>query len=719
MKSAIDSSPERCSGSWCFCLATLLSLLLTSCSREPPLNVLLVTIDTTRADYLEVYGGPAPTPTLNALAAEGVVFEGAMSPVPITLPSHSSMMTGKVPVTHGVRDNGLFELGESQTTLAEILRDAGYATGAAIGSFPLIARFGIGQGFDFFDDHLTALQEDYFGDKVLTKRQLFFDERPAGAVNEALLPWLEENHSKPFFAWAHYFDPHHPHRPPAPYNQRFAHDLYAGEIAYSDESLGALINGLKRLGVYERTIVVVASDHGESNGEHNESTHSLLAYNSTLHVPLVIKTPPGVPVGQRIAQRVGLIDILPTLLDWLDLPVPEDVQGRTLAPHLGNAPTPLNDRPLYAETLSPRINHGWGELRALYEDELKYIHGPRPELFNVAEDPRELNDLIDERPEDAERLRSNLASYLESHAVPGLDSSVAIDDETAQRLMALGYLQPSGVQVGAIAEELIQDGDPPQDRAVTISMYSHSKQLMYEGRWLDAREVLQRLLRLDPDNGHYLDLLAMAESRLGRVDSAIEILQSIPHDAAVPPRNKVLESIGTLMLAKGDSQGALERLRDSQALLRTAEGQMRLADLYEGLGDTLQQERHVKASLEADETFVPARLALAVILAGQGDLEGARAAFVRALEDHPYYPRGHFNYGVFLASQGDLETALEHFRRATVLAADYGQAWAAVVETLVLLEREEEALDAYLELVARSPNSPYTEQAAQTLGVTL
>ena len=698
---------------------TLGILALTACQGEPPPNVLLVTFDTTRADHLELYGGPAPTPTLNALAAEGLVFERAMSPVPITLPSHSSLMTGKVPVTHGVRDNGLFELGDAQTTLAEILRDAGYATAAAIGSFPLTAKFGIGQGFDLFDDHLTAPQEDYFGERTLVKRQLHFDERPAGQVNEALLPWLEENAHKPFFAWAHYFDPHFPHRPPAPHNQRFAHDLYAGEITYADESLGVLVDALKRLGVYDRTIIVMTSDHGESRGEHNESTHSLLAYDSTLHIPLVIKPPADVPVGRRIAERVGLIDIFPTLLDWLDLPTPDDIQGRTLAPHLSASGTPLDDRLLYAETLSPRINHGWGELRALYDEELKYIHGPRPELYDVKMDPRELDDLIDARPEDAERLRSTLASYLERHAVPGLDSSMAIDEATAQRLMALGYIQPSGVEVGVITEELIQDGDPPQDRAVTISMYSHAKQLMHEGRWLDSREVLERLLRLDPDNGHYLDLLALAESRLGRVDAALEIFQSLPHDAMVPPRHKVLESMGTLLLAKGENELALERLRDSQALVRTAQGQMTLAELYWDLDDLAQHERHVRAALDEDPAFVPARLALAVLLAQRDDTEGAHEAFVRALEDHPYFPRGHFNYGVFLAAQGDFDTALGHFQRAVTLNADYAQARAAVVETLVQLGREDDALDAYLELAEHSPGSPFAEQAAQTLGLNL
>ena len=702
-----------------FLVFAALLLTLSGCESEPSLNVLLVTIDTTRADHLEIYGGPAGTPNLRALAEEGVVFEQAFSPVPITLPAHSSLMTGKVPFTHGVRDNGLFVLGEGQTSLAEIVKEAGYRTAAAIGSFPLTQQFGISQGFDFFDDHLNAPFEDVFGDRIIPKRRLYFDERPAGQVNEALLPWLEENGDHPFFLWAHYFDPHFPHQPPPPYDQLYAHDLYAGEIAYSDESLGILIDTLKRLGVYDRTVIVVTSDHGESRGEHNEATHSLLAYNSTLHIPLVIKPPTGVPVGQRVASRVGLIDVFPTLLDWLDLSVPDGIQGRTLAPALADGGASLDDRVLYAETLSPRLNHDWGELRALYMDQHKYIHGPRPELYGLSTDPRELRDLVAEDPEEAERLKGLLASYLERHAVEALDSSVAIDEATAQRLMALGYLQPSGVKVGAITEELHEEGDPPQDRAVTIGMYSQAKQFLFEGRWLDARESFERLLRLDPDNGHYTELLALAESRLGRLDRARELLESIPHDLPVPPREKVLESIGNLLLAGGDLQGALEHYRDSQALARTATGQHRIAELYLALGDSAQYERHLEAALGEDEAFAPARLALAVVRAQEGDVEAARAQFTQALESHPFFPRGHYNYGVFLWTQEDAEQAESHLRRAVTLEPNYHQARGALVEVLVGLDREDDALDEYLELATRAPQSPYTEQAAQLLEINL
>ena len=534
--------------------AILFSLisLISACQHAPRPNVLIVTFDTTRADYIGSYGNAKiRTPALDQLAQAGVLFERALAPVPITLPSHTSLMTGKVPFTHGIRDNGLFVLADEQTTLAEILRQNGYHTAAAIGAYPLSAQFGLNQGFELFDEHLTASYEDLSGERVFPKQRLFFDERKAARVNEAILPWLEEHHQQPFFVWLHYFDPHHPHEPPPPYNHLYAHDLYAGEIAYADESLGTVLDQLKRLGVYDRTLIVFTSDHGEGRGEHNESTHSLLAYNATLHVPLIIKPPQSLTtakLGQRIAHWVGLVDVLPTVLDLLDLPIPDDIQGVSLRPELeGETAAGTKHRPLYAETLSPRLSRNWGELRALVVDNYKYIHGPRPELYHLADDPHEIHDVLAEQPERTAQLRQALEAYLTEHAVAGLDSSVEIDPATIERLRALGYIQGSSEPVGPIDEVLRDDGDPPQDHAGRSSMYSHAKNLLFQRRGLEAREFIRELLKSDPDNAHYLELLVNAELQLGHSDEALAILNQLEQldrltdsPAAYPPLEKTL-----------------------------------------------------------------------------------------------------------------------------------------------------------------------------------
>ncbi len=700
----------------------LAAVFATACDRAPRWNVVVVTFDTTRADHLAPYGHKGvETPTLDRLAAEGVLFEYAYAPIPITLPSHSSLMTGKVPFAHGVRDNALFVLGEEQTTLAEILRDEGYRTAGAIGSFPLLSQFGIGQGFEFFDDHLTAEYEDIFGDRVLPKQRLFFDERVAARVNEALLPWLEEHHQEPFFIWLHYFDPHHPLEPPPPYNQLYAHDPYLGEIAYSDESLGTFLDHLRRLGVYDRTIVVFTSDHGEGRGDHNESTHSLLLYDSTLHIPLIIK-PAGAPAetaGRRVARRVGTVDILPTVLDLLGIEPPENIQGRSLASELDpSKPSSRSRDEIYAETLSPRFSRNWGELRSLIVEDYKYIYGPRKELFDLAEDPRELNNLVDQDPETAAGLKQRLEEYLAEHAVAGLDSSVAVDEATVRRLQALGYLQASGGPVGPIEERLRDDGEAPQNHVDTISEYSQAKGFLFQDRVPEAKELLLNLLRRDPENAHYLELLASAELKLGRFEEALLVLERIEAiDAGYPPPESILSMAGRILLAQGKGGEALGKLRRSEEIAETAAGQFQLAKIYEAMGRPDDELRHLERCLELDPTFVAARIDIGIRKAKAGDLEAAEAEFSRALSDNPYSERAFYNYGSFLVQRERPEEAMAYFRRAIELKHDYLQAHYAMFALLYELGQFDEATENFEALHELAPDSREARRARDLIGI--
>lgn len=678
--------------------AALVAVLANGCQRAPRPNILVVTFDTTRADHLACYGNESiQTPAVDSLAAGGVLFENAYSPIPITLPSHSTLMTGKVPFAHGVRDNGIFNLGEEQTTLAEILRDQGYRTAAAIGAYPLLGNTGINQGFEFYDDHLTTVYEDVYGDRIFPKERLFFDERRAARVNEAALPWLEEHHQEPFFLWIHYFDPHFPFEPPAPFDNLYAHDLYEGEIAYADESLGTLLDNLKRLGVYDNTLVVFTSDHGEGRGEHNETTHSMLVYNTTLHVPLVLKPPvnsalnAALKAGKRIAARVGTVDVLPTVLEILGVEVPDGIQGRSLVPFMtGEVPggsTTRTREPIYAETLSPRITRNWGEQRALFVDDYKYIHGPRQELYDLAEDPNEIDNLLTESPEVAQGMRRKLEEYLAEHAVSGMDASVAVDEETARRLQALGYLQVAGDSVGPIEERLTEEGAAPQDHVRNVAEYSAAKGMLFQGRLPEAKEQLLVLLGRDPENPHYLDLLATVETRLGRYEVALEILERLETlTMGYPPRETVLETASQVLLVQGRFSEAFEKLQRAQEIQESASGQYRLAKLAVELGRPEDEPGYLERSLELDATFVPARLDLGIRHIMTGDLASAEAAFVQALEDDPYHARSFFNYGVFLVQTERLELAVDYFQRALELRPGYPEAQNALLETKPMLK---------------------------------
>ncbi len=686
------------------------SILFGSCEQRPRWNVLLVTFDTTRADRLASYGDDRiETPTLDALAAEGVRFDRAFSAVPITAPSHSTIMTGKLPPSHGFRDNALFVLSDQHETLAEVLRADGYATGAAVGSYPLLGRFGLDQGFDFYDDAVTTVDDYPLAQIGPGRGSLFFDERPAGRVNEAILPWLEEHADAPFFAWVHYFDPHHPHVPPAPYDQLYAEDLYRGEIAYSDESLGTIIRHLEELGVYDRTLVVFTADHGEGLGEHNELTHSMLVYNSTLRVPLIVRVP-GAPGGRVVEQQVATADILPTILALLDLPSPEGVQGRDLSPALRGEELPR--RALYAETLSPRLAHRWGELRALYDGDYKYIFGPRPELYDVARDPNELRDLAGAEPERAADMRGRLEAFLRENASDVSAQPIAIDETTRQKLMALGYLH-SSVGPGEVIEEVLRaDGQPPQDRVVDVNELSNAKQLIVDGRPLAARELVLKLLERSPGSPMYLEMLVSSELQLGKIDAALESLEKLRGvSGGGEGTARLLAQAARARMAAGEIDAARELVEESLELHEAGPAHHLLGLVLARQNEPGASLQALRRAVELQPGLVPARVDLAVALAGRGEDQEAESHFLQALKDYPYFPRTYYNYATLLLEYEEYDQAEAYFRRAVELDPSYLQARYALVALGLGRGRLEQARRDYDALAAVAPRSEEARRA--------
>ncbi|MCY2929841.1 MAG: sulfatase [Planctomycetota bacterium] len=364
-------------------------------------NVVLISIDTCRADRLSCYGYARPsTPHIDALAAEGVLFANALTPVPATTPAHSSMLTGSYPPTHGVRMNNGERLPDSNVTLAETLKKAGYRTGAFVGGFPVDARFGLNQGFDTYDGQYTRQR---FPD-------LPADERTAEEVSRPAMAWLDKNADKPFFLFLHYYDAHLPYAPPPPYASTFADDPYAGEIAYVDHWIGQVIDRLRAIGAYEDTLVIVTADHGESLNEHNETSHGYFMYQSTMHVPLVIRLPHA-RKGLKEEGNVSLVDIVPTVLDLAGLEPPSQVQGISLRGPLEGGALPDRTHPIYGESLWP-ATFDCGALHGIVEGPWKYIRSPRQELYDLSQDLTEKNNLVDKEPKVAQRLRERLERAL-------------------------------------------------------------------------------------------------------------------------------------------------------------------------------------------------------------------------------------------------------------------------------------------------------------------
>ena len=674
--------------------APFLLLWLAACGGRPP-NVLLFTFDTTRADFLGCYGkDSARTPHLDRMAAQGFLFEHAYASNPVTQASHATILTGVYPMVHGVRDNTFFHLPDERQTLAELLKARGYATGAAVGGFPLTAEFGTAQGFDFYDDDLTASRLDFRGRPAQRRFATWYDERPAGHVNDAILPWLRERGGEPFFAWLHYWDPHEPHIAPAPYGQLFAHDPYQGEIAYADESLGAVLRELDELGELERTLIVMTSDHGEGRHQHREVTHAFLAYDTTIHVPLILQVP-GRQGGRRIAERVGTVDIVPTVLDLVGAEIPPEIQGRSLLPLMdGAAPTGAgrDRRPYYAESMSPRLSHDFGELRAFFLGPWKYIHGPRPELFHLGDDPRELTDLAAERAEERRRMEAALVEFLESHkSADAADAAYEASEETRRRLAALGYLS-TGEGPQTVTEELRSDGIAPQDRVGDINLQSRLRRELGGGRFGAAERTARRLLELAPQNPFYRSSLAAALVGQQRFDQAAQVVEAT--ETVSSGNVEQFLRVARSLFDAGERQRGLELARRLAAAEETADSRAVLGVMLRDAGDAEAFEAAMERALELEAEHRDARLELARHRLAEDRLDSAEEQLRRLLAAFPADVEGHLAWGRLLRARGDRGAALERVERTLRLAPGLCEAHVERVDLLAELARREDAADA-------------------------
>ena len=413
--------------------------------RVPAERIVLITIDTLRADFVSAYGsGNADTPHLDSLSETGVRFSAAISPAPLTLPTHASILTGLDPPHHGVRDNTTFALPEDLVTLPEILTRSGWATGAFVGSFILDRQHGLARGFDVYDDAMGVQGErGVYG----------IPERPAQRVVDAALDWLR-NAPDHFFLWVHFFDPHAPWEGPASAAPRAR---YAGEIERTDFQVGRLVEAVRARWPEAGTLFVATSDHGESLGEHGEGTHSLGIYDATQRVPLILSGA-GLPGGTVVDAVVGLADLAPTLLTLAGLPSPPELDGRDLTPLTAGEPDP--GQLAYLETLAPRLAYGWSPLFGLRSSDFKYVRAPRPELYDLRNDPGELENLAQARPELAKRFDAMLSERLTNTRVERFGKTPGLEEQ--RMLEELGYAVP---RRGWTAEDLERvDGPNPIDQ---------------------------------------------------------------------------------------------------------------------------------------------------------------------------------------------------------------------------------------------------------------
>lgn len=478
-------------------------------AQSKPPNLLLITVDTLRPDALGWVSGRNETPAMDRLAREGFRFPRAVSQAPLTLPSHTSMMTGLLPRRHGVRDNGQV-LSAGPTTLAESLRRRGYATAAFVSGYPLSAIFGLDRGFGLYDDRLISGKE---GDL----------ERPAAATTAAALAWLRSAR-EPWFAWVHYYEPHYPYEPPAGFRRPGWRGAYDGEVACVDRAIGELIAGLERRGA-GGTTTVFAADHGESLGEHGEGTHGFFIYDSTASVPLVFRFPGRIKPGQSLLPA-RLVDVAPTILELLGGAPLAGTDGVSLAPTLAGLEQKIP--PAFVETYQPWTSYGWSPLKAVRQESWKLIVAPKPELYDLEKDPAEARNLLEQDRGKARELSELLR---QAEALPAAGSKVAGDAEVVNRLRALGYLAGSGSSSEPPASGLRD----PKDCGKLRILLTEADQLLRRGEYRRAVSRFDAALAEDPRNrfatlrsGYALLKLGDLRGAIPRLERSVELDPNVP-----------------------------------------------------------------------------------------------------------------------------------------------------------------------------------------------
>jgi len=664
-----------------------------------PMNVVLITLDTLRADHVGAYGATmVRTPHLDRLAGQGVVFEQAMTTAPLTLPAHSSIMTGQFPPVHGVRDNGGFFLGPEQVTLAEILTDRGYQTGATVGAFVLDSKWGLDQGFGTYQDDF-----DLTGIKAMSLASV---KRPGNEVVDLALNWMEGVADQQFFAWLHLYDPHAPYESPEPYRSEYRGHPYRGAIAFTDAQVGRVFDFLDARGLADNTIVIVTADHGEGLGEHGEETHGFFVYETSMRVPLIVRAPGRGLVPGRVRQPVRTVDIMPTVLDLLGTKPPVPIEGVSLVPLMSGAASELA-LDGYGEAMYPLHHYGWSELTTLRSDRYKLIDAPRPELYDLERDPNELVNLFDERRTVADAMLRQLRErkrVMEADA-PEAPKTEDVDPETRARLAALGYVgsfvatssEPSSGRADpkdkielfnlmTTARDVAKEADAgaeaiamlrsvvAEDPDVIDAWFMLGNEYFKQNRWTEAIAQFRRALELKPDYDLAIINMANAYRRLGRDDAA---LAGYEHYVTIDPKNAYVQyQIGEIHMDRRD----LARAEAAFAQALSIDPKLASARVATGVlayerGQLPQAEQLLREALALKPEVRLAHYNLALIAEARGNDVAAEAAYRAELEQHPTAFKASFNLGRLKARQGQVREAAAWYQQSIDTNAEFAEGY--------------------------------------------
>ncbi|HET7451389.1 MAG TPA: sulfatase-like hydrolase/transferase [Thermoanaerobaculia bacterium] len=654
--------------------------------------VVLISIDTLRADHLPAYGySGVRTPNLDAFRKDSVLYTDAVSHVPLTLPSHATLLTGLLPPATAVRDNEGYVLPADRPTLAATLGGAGYATGAAVSAVVLSSATGISRGFGFYDDAIDARQG---------ARSLGQVQRPGAETEKIAETWITAHRGAPFLFFLHLYEPHTPYEPAAPFDVEYRDHPYDGEIASADRIVGSLLSFLRGAGLYDGALIVLLSDHGEGLGDHGEAEHGILLYRETLHVPLLVKFPGANWRGSTVSRPVGLVDVFPTIARVTGVTAPAGLSGRALPPASADSAT-FPVRRIYSETLYPRYHFGWSDLAALTDDRFEYIHAPKDELYDIVADPAEKRNLAPGLPAAFREMRNALLKMDLPRQAPGTS-----DPEQARKLASLGYLGSSSASESAAALP------NPMEHVSEVAAMQEASRLRGQGRPDAAAATLEALLRRAPNlSDAWIDLGNLYREQ-GFPARALGAYREA--DRRSPGNGRTLASIANAYLDLGDAGNAAIWAERSIAANGPAEAHEVRAEVL------LRQRRFDEADREARLAAggavgrIAGQVLLARIQAARGDLAGALETLAAAERSSAGSPEGsdiHFVKGDVLARMGRNAEAEQELRTSIRDHPQRTAAWSSLA-ILMTVEGRPDQTRATLESLVRTVPGPRGMRAA-------
>jgi len=742
--------------------------VLSSCSRHPSPqkqpNLLLITIDTLRADHLGCYGdSQVETPRIDRLAKEGVLFTQAFTAVPITLPSHVSIFTGNYPPSHGVRNNGTFILDPSATTLTEVLQQNGYRTGAVVSSYTLDSSFGLDQGFEFYDDDFSQNQS---GPSIL------HNERIGKETTQRALQWLDQHHQEKFFLWLHYFDPHADYNPPEPFGTKYRKNPYDGEIAYTDQCLGEVLDKLDQLHLLDQTMIVLTADHGEGLGEHKERTHAFFIYDSTLRVPLIFRYPARFPSRRTVKSLVRTIDIMPTILEAMNVPMSMPVSmaegdgaagnGKGGNGESGNGAERLKvqgvslysaatidqevlNLELYAESLYPRFNHNLSPLFGLRTKEWKYVQAPKPELYELQKDPAEMHNLLADQsgqpgqpgqvgqpgqsepqgqpkqPGQEEKLRGQeeklkvrlselQKSIADFHAGSATQTQLGI--EQRKRLQSLGYVWNSNMGNSNMGNNNVGTDEgkgktlpDPKDFVAIVDQADVGLSCYAKGQLAEAAEIFQNVLKVNPSDTSTHFMMGLVYEKQQKADMAIkEYQETVRLD---PTYFDAHRQLGALYAQGGDLDRGVTELQEARRLNpNNKEVRNLLGGLYIWKQKFEEAEAEIQKALTLDPNFADAHFNMGLLYSKKKALGSALNEFQTALRIKPGYQSIHAELGDLYLMTGKPDQAAEELQKAVQLQPDQAKLRIHLGIAYYSLNKQEQAIMEIQKALTLDQNNP-------------